>query len=124
MKSSMILVSLVVGMLLPACSGAMVAPPPEPTPTEIAVSTLPPPTATSASQALIDIGQNADTISSASPTEMVEELPPTDTPTPEPSATPTPEPDWLNTFGRTEDNLMYLGNPDAPVTLIDFSDFM
>jgi hypothetical protein len=48
----------------------------------------------------------------------------TETPLPEPTATFTPEPDWLNHFGRTADNLMYLGNPAAPVTLIDFSDFL
>jgi hypothetical protein len=54
------------------------------------------------------------------------------TPQPEPTATdalivelsPTPEPDWLNNYGRTADNLVYLGNPDAPVSIIDFSDFM
>ena len=51
-------------------------------------------------------------------------LPPTDTPTPEPTATSTPEPDWLNSVGRTEHNLVYLGNPAAPVTLIDYSDFL
>jgi hypothetical protein len=51
-------------------------------------------------------------------------LAPTDTPSPEPTATPTPEPDWTNTVGRTADNLVYLGNPEAPVTLIDYSDFM
>ena len=48
----------------------------------------------------------------------------TDTPTPAPTPTPTPEPDWLNTVGRTDDGLVYLGNPEAPVTMIDYSDFM
>jgi hypothetical protein len=46
----------------------------------------------------------------------------TETPLPPPTATPIQ--DWLTHSGRTADNLMYLGNPDAPVTLIDFSDFM
>jgi hypothetical protein len=32
--------------------------------------------------------------------------------------------DWLNNVGRTADNLMYLGNPNAPVTVIDYSDFL
>jgi hypothetical protein len=32
--------------------------------------------------------------------------------------------DWLKTVGRTEDQLITLGNPDAPVTMIDYSDFM
>ncbi|HXV43490.1 MAG TPA: hypothetical protein VEC96_10555 [Anaerolineae bacterium] len=48
---------------------------------------------------------------------------PTRTPSPEPTPTPTPV-DWLNNVGRTADNLMYLGNPNAPVTVIDYSDFL
>lgn len=32
--------------------------------------------------------------------------------------------DWLTVEGKTADNLAYLGNPDAPVTLIDYSDFL
>ncbi len=32
--------------------------------------------------------------------------------------------DWLTVQGKTADNLFYLGNPDAPVTLIDYSDFL
>ena len=32
--------------------------------------------------------------------------------------------DWLTVEGKTADNLTYLGNPDAPVTLIDYSDFL
>ena len=50
--------------------------------------------------------------------------PPPPSATPEPTPTATPEPDWLNTVGRTGDELVYLGNPDAPVTLIDYSDFL
>jgi hypothetical protein len=38
--------------------------------------------------------------------------------------TPTPEPDWSTVSGRTAEGLNYLGNPQAPVTMIDFSDFM
>jgi protein-disulfide isomerase len=48
---------------------------------------------------------------------------PTDTPIPA-TDTPTPEPDWLNTVGRTADNMAFLGNPDASVVVIDYSDFM
>jgi hypothetical protein len=41
------------------------------------------------------------------------------------ATTPTPEAvDWLTVEGKTADNLTYLGNPDAPVTLIDYSDFL
>jgi hypothetical protein len=32
--------------------------------------------------------------------------------------------DWLTIEGKTADNLAYLGNPDAPVTIIDYSDFL
>jgi hypothetical protein len=32
--------------------------------------------------------------------------------------------DWLTVEGKTADNLPYRGNPDAPVTLIDYSDFL
>lgn len=35
-----------------------------------------------------------------------------------------PEPDWLTVVERTEDNLMSLGNPNAAVTMIDYSDFL
>jgi hypothetical protein len=42
---------------------------------------------------------------------------------PSPSPSPT-EVDWLSVSGRTQDELPTLGNPDAPVTLIDYSDFM
>ena len=48
---------------------------------------------------------------------------PTKTPLPKPMATPTPV-EWLKNVGRTEDNLIYLGNSNAPVTMIDYSDFM
>ena len=34
------------------------------------------------------------------------------------------ETDWLTVEGKTEDNLTFLGNPEAPVTLIDHSDFL
>ncbi|MEM7134057.1 MAG: hypothetical protein AAF702_47645 [Chloroflexota bacterium] len=31
---------------------------------------------------------------------------------------------WTNVQGRTDDGLAYIGNPDAPVTFIDYSDFL
>lgn len=49
---------------------------------------------------------------------------------PEPPETPTSEPpapadvNWLTVEGKTEAGFTYLGNPDAPVTLLDYSDFM
>jgi hypothetical protein len=38
--------------------------------------------------------------------------------------TPTPDIDWATVTGRTTEGLNYRGNPQAPVTMIDFSDFM
>ena len=32
--------------------------------------------------------------------------------------------DWATHEGRTEDGFAFLGNPDAPVTMIDYSDFL
>ena len=32
--------------------------------------------------------------------------------------------DWLAIEGKTADNLAYLGNPDASVAIIDYSDFL
>lgn len=31
---------------------------------------------------------------------------------------------WLTVEGKTADNLTFLGNPAAPVTIIDYSDFL
>jgi hypothetical protein len=41
-----------------------------------------------------------------------------------PEAAARAETDWLTVEGKTEDNLTFLGNPEAPVTLIDHSDFL
>lgn len=54
------------------------------------------------------------------PTKVVEEP----TPTEEPTVAPTEEIDWRTVEGKTERNLTYLGNPDAPVTIVDYSDFL
>ncbi len=32
--------------------------------------------------------------------------------------------DWLTAEGKTTDGLAYLGNPDAPITIKDYSDFL
>jgi hypothetical protein len=58
----------------------------------------------------------------APPTPTLEATP-TRTATHAPTATPTPA-DWLEAVGRTDNGLMYLGNPAAPVTIIDYSDFL
>ena len=31
---------------------------------------------------------------------------------------------WLTVEGKTDGDLAFLGNPDAPVTIIDYSDFL
>lgn len=49
---------------------------------------------------------------------------PTETPTSEPTLTPTPDIDWTTVSERTPEGLMSLGNPNAPVTFIDYSDFL
>ena len=54
------------------------------------------------------------------PTEVVEEL----TPTEEPTVAATEEINWGTVEGKTADNLAYLGNPNAPVTILDYSDFL
>jgi len=40
-----------------------------------------------------------------------------------PVTEPTVE-NWLTVEGKTDDNLAYLGNPAAPITIIDYSDFL
>lgn len=34
------------------------------------------------------------------------------------------EVDWLTNEGQTEDGFAFLGNPDAPITVVDYSDFL
>jgi hypothetical protein len=42
----------------------------------------------------------------------------------EPTAAPVEAMDWLTASGKTEDGYNYLGNPDAPITVTDYSDFL
>ena len=61
----------------------------------------------------------------AEPTATPTPLPTmTASPTVTPTPTPTPDVDWSTVSGQTAEGLNYLGNPQAPVTMIDFSDFM
>ena len=100
------------GTDIPAGSAVADMPAPTITATAKPTSTQPKPTATVA-QAII-----------APPTKTPRpSATPTSTPSPEPTATPTPV-DWLKTVGRTEAQLITLGNPDAPVTMVDYSDFL
>jgi hypothetical protein len=49
---------------------------------------------------------------------------PTDPPQAAEGPAPTATSDWLTVEGKTAENYTYLGNPEAPITLIDYSDFM
>lgn len=132
MKRWTVFALILPAVMLPACGGA----PPQATPTEIAVATLPPttaptplPTDTPAPQpteppavaAALEPTVTATATQTPTPTDTATPLP---TNTPPPTDTPTPEPDWLAVSSRTPEGLMMLGNPNAPVTFIDFSDFM
>jgi hypothetical protein len=119
-------IPLAAGLLLivTACGGARPGadvPPLPPPSTATPTATTPPPTPTpiltpTPTQVVVT---EAAALTSPEPT-----LPPTGTFTPEPTPTPSPEPDWLVSVGRTEEGLMFLGNPEAPVTIIDYSDFL
>ncbi len=86
--------------------------------------TLPPPvlseqvvaeTAVSTIAAVIEneVVEEVETVAAVSPTAV----PPTLTAEPEPTVS-------LVQSGRTEEGGYFLGNPDAPITFIDYSDFM
>ncbi len=133
-------------LLLPACTQTAAEVPP--TPTEIPVATAvpspsptvlpdpsptntPPPSATDVPAVIAQATEPQQIpsveIKAVTPTETPPPTNtplPTDTPVPTDTPSPTPEPDWATNYGRTTENLMYLGNPNAPVTIIDFSDFM
>jgi hypothetical protein len=64
------------------------------------------------------------TATPASPLAAQPTATPNPTSTPRPQHTPTVEVNWLEVSGKTEDGLAYLGNPDAPVTMINYADFM
>ena len=125
MKNGLILLMATLMLFLSACGVyALLEPsPPNPSPTPIAVSTLAPPTvgATASLEpaALASVEEVQPTATGTAPA-----LTATPTATALPSPTFTAEPDWLAYSGRTKDGLMFLGNPEAPVKMIDFSDFM
>ncbi len=119
MKLWLIPVLVVTGWLVGCAASPAVL---EPTLTPIAVATLPPTaTPTEPLQATLAPSPPVPTSLLPSPEPT---LTPTQTSTPTPTPTPTPEPDWLNSVGRTDQQVMYVGNLAAPVRLIDFSDFM
>jgi protein-disulfide isomerase len=64
------------------------------------------------------------TVKPASPTAAPATATPRPTSTPRPQHTPTVEANWIEVSGKTEDGQAYLGNPDAPVTVVNYADFM
>lgn len=131
MKRNVIFLLMLLALLLPACGTAVPEIVPDvavdPSSTKVAFVIAEPPTSTATFTPMPPTPE-------PSPTEVLAVIEAMDTPTlqPEPTATdtltvepsPTPEPNWLNNYGRTVDNLVYLGNPNAPVSIVDFSDFM
>lgn len=119
--SPFLVVLLATAFLMTACGGTVansvptVTPlptdAPAPSPTPIPTVTLPPPTATAPAAT---VPAAAEPVATEAPTAA-----PTDT-----VALPTPTPDWLLVEGRSADGLPTLGNPDAPITVLDYSDFL
>lgn len=123
-------VSLVIFLLLvfslAACGG--VAAPTTAAPVAVAATDtpVPPPTNTSVSPTEVPTTAPPTATTAAMAAET-----PENTPIPPPVTLVPPTPtaeivavDWLAVQGRTDDGLPTLGNPDAPVRVIDYSDFL
>lgn len=107
-------------LLVSACGPAAAPQPPATSDSEVAEAVVA--TEIPATHTAVPATNTPETAPSTA-TTVVQEMTavPTDTAVP---PTETPVPDWLNTFSRDSNNLAVLGNPDAPVTLTDYSDFM
>jgi hypothetical protein len=125
MKNGSILLLAALMLFLSGCGvyALMEPSPPHPSPTPIAVATLASPTVTVTPSPELEPAAPAP-VEEVQPTATEPALTATPTETTLPSPTFTAEPDWLAYSGRTEEGLMFLGNPEAPVKMIDFSDFM
>ena len=121
------ILAAVILFVIPACAGntarldiAPVVEAPIATATTVSVATatnMPAPATVTTQPVQASSSIGPATGPSATPTRL-----PTATPLPLP--TPTPDIDWATVTGRTTEGLNYRGNPQAPVIMIDFSDFM
>jgi hypothetical protein len=115
---------ILLALFLTACGGVTtpetaVAPALAETPAAVSATDTPSPEATSTDTVVAIVIEVQPTEPPVEPTLAPAATVPPDPPTPLPAAL-----DWLASVGRTEDNLMFLGNPAAPVTLTDYSDFL
>jgi hypothetical protein len=102
---------VLLSILLAACGGPTASVPPSLTATLApSAASPPPPTAT-------------PELTPTSLTLLTPSAEPTLTPSAAPSDTPEPQPTAL-AQGRTPEGYQTLGNPDAPLTLVMFSDFL
>jgi len=99
-------------MFLTACgqTAAEIAAPPTAEPTI-------PPTVQPTNQPTIEPTSQPTAQPTSPPT-----IEPTSPPTAQPTVEPTSQPSIL--AGRTDEGAFFLGSPDAPVTMIDYSDFL
>ena len=115
--------------LLAACSGQAVAPPAIKTPADGAIdvtmtatalptATMPPATTAATITAT---ATSVETVATALPAAtLAPTVAPTATDTP-PTVAPTAEP---SRYGRDENGAYFYGRPDAPVVILDYSDFL
>jgi protein-disulfide isomerase len=123
MKQSLALLLLL--FVLSACGGTTaepVAPSPQAVEmTEIPAPTaVPTPTSAPAAPSTVIAAEATKTVEATTPTvETAAELPEL-----EAEVGAADEPDWLTVEGKTDEGLTYLGNPNAPITILDYSDFL
>jgi hypothetical protein len=106
-----------IAVVLAACGGGTAAPAPTSPPAPVAVTREPPTARASTNVPAPPTLPPTTLAASASPA-------PTVPPTTLPPATIAPTVEAGIPRGRTAEGYHYLGNPDAPVTIQDFSDFL
>lgn len=109
--------TLILPLVLLALAACVPASQPESEPVAVVVEpTQPPPTVSPPPTAV------SPTSASAQPTDAPTPETVTAVPTSQPTASPEPEPAFV--AGRTTEGAFFLGAADAPVTMIDYSDFL